>query len=98
MDWRHIEVVTELPFEFVVGGGLVGLVTMIEAVADTPPNVAARIAQLLWSRPTGRSAGPRTSSRSSIRQAKAILAIGRAEPSRSQVYLGEEDEMEGWTA
>ena len=33
MDWRHIEVVTQLPFEFVVGGGLVGLVTMFEAVA-----------------------------------------------------------------
>ncbi len=98
MDWRHIEVVTELPFEFVVGGGLVGLVTMVEAVADSPPNVAARIAQLFVEQADWKKR--RTEDELAVigRQAKAILAIGRCRPSRSQVYLGEEDEMEGWTA
>src|SRR5215210_2261781 len=46
MDWRHIEVATELPWEFIVGGGLVGLITMAKAVATEEPRVQVAIASL----------------------------------------------------
>ena len=46
MDWDHIEVATELPWEFIVGGGLVGLVTMTTGVAGTAPTIQVAISQL----------------------------------------------------
>src|SRR4051812_21067270 len=46
MDWRHIEIATELPWEFIVGGGLVGLITMVKAVATEEPRVQVAISQL----------------------------------------------------
>ena len=98
LDWRHIEVVTQLPFEFVVGGGLVGLVTMFEAVAGTMPSIAVRINQLLVEQADWKKRRTSDEQRVIERQAQAICAIGRSRPSRAQIYLGEEDEMEGWTA
>ena len=98
MDWRHIEVVSQLPFEFVVGGGLVGLVTMFEAVAGTMPSVAVRINQLLVEQADWRKRRTEDEQKVIARQAETIRAIGRSVPERSQVYLGEEDELEGWTA
>jgi len=98
MDWRHIEVVTQLPFEFVVGGGLVGLVTMFEAVAGTPPNIAVRIAQLSVEQADWKKRRTEEELAVITHSANAILARGRSKPVRSQLYLGEEDEFEGWTA
>ena len=98
MDWRHIEVVTQLPFEFVVGGGLVGLVTMFEAVAGTMPSVAVRINQLLIEQADWKKRRTADEQRVIERQAQTIVAVGRCRPSRAQIYLGEEDELEGWTA
>jgi hypothetical protein len=98
MDWRHIEVVSELPFEFVVGGGLVGLVTMMESVAGTAPNVAVRISQLSVEQADWKKR--RTESEQAVidHMVNAILAKAPSRPGRSQLYLGEEDELEGWTA
>jgi hypothetical protein len=98
MDWRHIEVVVQLPFEFVVGGGLVGLVTMTEAVAGTPPTIAVRIAQLSVEQADWKKR--RTESELAVvaHQASAIVGEGGTRPARSELYLGEEDELEGWTA
>jgi hypothetical protein len=98
MDWRHIEVVTELPFEFVVGGGLVGLVTIIEAVAGKAPNIAVRINQLMVEQADWRQRRTEGELAVIAHQADGILAKGRSRPSASQLYLGEEDEFEGWTA
>jgi hypothetical protein len=98
MDWRHIEVVTELPFEFVVGGGLVGLVTMMEAVAGRQPTIAVRINQLLVEQADWKKRRTEGELAVIAHQAEAIRAKGRTGPSRGQIYLGEEDEMEGWTA
>jgi hypothetical protein len=98
MDWRHIEVVTELPFEFVVGGGLVGLVTMTEAVAGKAPNIAVRINQLMVEQADWRQRRTEGELAVIAHQADGILAKGRSRPSASQLYLGEEDEFEGWTA
>jgi hypothetical protein len=98
MDWRHIEVVAELPWEFIVGGGLVALVTMAERVAGAPPNIVARIAQLSAEQADWK--GRRTPAELGVIdfQAKLVLGKGRIRPSRTQIYLGEEDELEGWTA
>ena len=98
MDWRHIEVVSQLPFEFVVGGGLVGLVTMVEAVAEKAPNIAVRINQLMVEQADWKKR--RTDEELAViaHQAQAIQAKGRSRPAHSQLYLGEEDEFEGWTA
>jgi hypothetical protein len=98
MDWRHIEVVTQLPFEFVVGGGLVGLVTMVEAVAGRAPNIAVRINQLMVEQADWKQRRTEGELAVIAHQADAILAKGRSRPSQSQLYLGEEDELEGWTA
>jgi hypothetical protein len=98
MDWRHIEVVSELPFEFVVGGGMVGLVTMMEAVSGKTPTIAVRINTLLVEQADWKKR--RTEGENAVidQQASRIVALGRTKPSRSQIYLGEEDELEGWTA
>jgi hypothetical protein len=96
MDWRHIEVATELPWEFIVGGGLVGLVTMTSAVAAGPPTIQVAISQLSaeqadWEqRRTG-------AERAVIEQVtQSILKRSRMRPSYSRIYLGEEDEFAGW--
>ena len=98
MDWRHIEVVAQLPFEFVVGGGLVGLVTMVEAVADRAPNIAVRINQLMVEQADWKQRRTEGELAVIAHLAEAILAKARSRPAQSQLYLGEEDEFEGWTA
>jgi phenylpyruvate tautomerase PptA (4-oxalocrotonate tautomerase family) len=98
MDWRHIEVATELPWEFIVGGGLVGLVTMTKSVAGTPPTIQVAISQLEaeqadWER-------RRTDAERAVieRVTAFVLDRSRMRPSYTRIYLGEEDEFEGWTA
>jgi hypothetical protein len=96
MDWRHIEVATELPWDFIVGGGLVGLVTITSAVAGGPPTIQAAIASLAAEQADW--AQRRTDAeRSVIEQAtQAVLERSRLRPSYSRIFLGEEDEFEGW--
>ena len=96
MDWRHIEVATELPWEFIVGGGLVGLVTMTSAVAAGPPTIQVAISQL--SAEQADWAQRRTDAeRAVIEQVtQSILERSRMRPSYSRIYLGEEDEFAGW--
>jgi hypothetical protein len=98
MDWRHIEVATELPWEFIVGGGLVGLVTMVKAVAGAPPRVQVAIAQLSAEQADWEAR--RTAAERPAIEALAsyVLSRARVRPSFAQIYLGEEDEFEGWTA
>ena len=60
MDWRHAEITTELPWEFIVGGGLVGLVTMTIAVAGSPPTIQVAISQLLAEQADWRPSGTPT--------------------------------------
>jgi hypothetical protein len=98
MDWRHIEVATELPWEFIVGGGLVGLVTMTKAIASAAPTIQVAIAHLAaeqadWAE---RRTGPESAAIESI--ANAVVERSRMRPSYTRIYLGEEDEFEGWTA
>jgi hypothetical protein len=96
MDWRHIEVTTELPWDFIVGGGLVGLVTMTSAVAGAPPTIQAAISQLAveqadWAqRRTDAERGVITEA------TQTVLERSRMRPSYSRIFLGEEDEFEGW--
>ena len=98
MDWRHIEVAVELPWEFIVGGGLVGLVTMTKAVSGSPPTVQVAISQLLVEQADWEQR--RTDAeRAAIEQvAKGVLGHSRMRPADARIYLGEEDEFEGWTA
>jgi hypothetical protein len=98
MDWRHIEVATELPWEFIVGGGLVGLVTMAKAVAGEPPRIQVAIAQLSAEQADWEAR--RTDAERPVLDTLAgyVLARARVRPSFTQIYLGEEDEFEGWTA
>jgi hypothetical protein len=98
MDWRHIEVATELPWEFIVGGGLVGLVTMAKAVAGEPPRIQVAISQLSAEQSDWEAR--RTDAERPVIDVLASYALGRARvrPSFTQIYLGEEDEFEGWTA
>jgi hypothetical protein len=98
MDWRHIEVATELPWEFIVGGGLVGLLTMTKAVATNPPTIQVAISQLSAEQADWESR--RTDAeRGVIEQVtKALVERSRMRPSYTRIYLGEEDEFEGWTA
>jgi len=98
MDWRHIEVVSELPFEFIVGGGLVGLVTMTEAVATVPPGIAVRISQLSAEQADWKGRRTPEENRVIERLTADVLSRARMRPAHTQVYLGEEDEFEGWTA
>ena len=98
MDWRHIEVATELPWEFIVGGGLVGLVTMTSAVAAEAPTIQVAISQLAAEQADW--AQRRTDAERAVieRVAQTILERSRLRPTYSRIYLGEEDEFEGWTA
>jgi hypothetical protein len=98
MDWRHVEVATELPWEFIVGGGLVGLVTMAKAVASEPPRVQVAISQLTAEQADWEAR--RTDAERPVLDVLASYVLGRARvrPSYTQIYLGEEDEFEGWTA
>ena len=98
MDWRHIEVATELPWEFIVGGGLVGLVTMAKAVASEPPRVQVAISQLTAEQADWEAR--RTDAERPVLDVLASYVLDRARvrPSYTQIYLGEEDEFEGWTA
>jgi phenylpyruvate tautomerase PptA (4-oxalocrotonate tautomerase family) len=98
MDWRHVEVATELPWEFIVGGGLVGLVTMAKAVATAPPTIQVAIAQLTAEQADWEDR--RTDAERAVIEAvtAAVLERSRMRPSYTRIYLGEEDEFEGWTA
>jgi len=98
MDWRHIEVATELPWEFIVGGGLVGLITMVKAVATEEPRVQVAISQLSLEQADWEAR--RTDAERPVIEVLAAHVLGRTRlrPSFTQVYLGEEDEFEGWTA
>ena len=98
MDWRHIEVATELPWEFIVGGGLVGLLTMTKAVATSAPTIQVAIAQLSLEQADWEAR--RTDAERPVIDVLASYVLGRARvrPSYTQIYLGEEDEFEGWTA
>jgi hypothetical protein len=98
MDWRHIEVAVELPWEFIVGGGLVGLVTMTNAVAASEPRIQVAISSL--SAEQADWAQRRTDAeRAVIEQVtESVRERSRMRPSYSRIYLGEEDEFEGWTA
>ena len=98
MDWRHIEVATELPWEFIVGGGLVGLVTMTRAVADTPPTIQVAISQLAAEQADWAQRRTDAERRVIERVRDSVLGRSRLRPSYSRIYLGEEDEFEGWIA
>jgi hypothetical protein len=98
MDWRHMEVVSELPWEFIVGGGLVGLVTMTEGVATVPPRVAVRIAQLSAEQADWKGRRTAAEDRAIELLTADVLQRTRMRPAHTQIYLGEEDEFEGWTA
>jgi hypothetical protein len=96
MDWRHIEVTTELPWDFIVGGGLVGLVTMTSAVAAAPPTIQAAISQLAAEQADW--AQRRTDAERAVIEhaTRNVLERARMRPSYSRIFLGEEDEFEGW--
>ena len=98
MDWRHIEVATELPWEFIVGGGLVGLVTMTIAVAGSPPTIQVAISQLLAEQADWQQR--RTDAERVVLEkvTNDVIERSRLRPSYTRIYLGEEDEFEGWTA
>ena len=96
MDWRHIEVATELPWEFIVGGGLVGLLTMTSAVAASPPTIQVAISQLSAEQADWEQR--RTDAERAVidQMTQSILDRSRMRPSYSRIYLGEEDEFAGW--
>ena len=98
MDWDHIEVATELPWEFIVGGGLVGLVTVTTSVAGTAPTIQVAISALAVEQADW--AARRTDAERGVieRVTGEILGRCRLRPASSRIYLGEEDEFEGWTA
>src|SRR3954466_9438859 len=96
MDWRHIEVAVELPWEFIVGGGLVGLVTMTNGVAQAAPTIQVAISQLAAEQADW--AQRRTDAERTVIEelTEAVLERSRLRPSYSRIYLGEEDEFAGW--
>jgi hypothetical protein len=96
MDWRHIEVAVELPWEFIVGGGLVGLVTMTNAVAEAAPTIQVAISSLVAEQRDW--AQRRTDSERAVidQVTQSVLERSRLRPSYSRIYLGEEDEFAGW--
>jgi hypothetical protein len=98
MDWRHLEVATELPWEFIVGGGLVGLVTMTKGVAGAPPKLQVAISQLAAEQADWEQR--RTDAERAVigQVTNAVVERSRLRPSYSRIYLGEDDEFEGWTA
>ena len=93
---QRIEVAVELPWEFIVGGGLVGLVTMTNGVAAAPPTIQVAISQLAAEQADW--AQRRTDAeRAVIEQVtQSVLERSRMRPSYSRIYLGEEDECAGW--
>jgi hypothetical protein len=96
MDWRHIEVTVELPWEFIVGGGLVGLLTMTSAVAPSAPKVQVAISSL--SAEQADWAERRTDAERAVieRVTQSILERSQLRPGDSRIFLGEEDEFAGW--
>jgi hypothetical protein len=96
MDWRHIEVAVELPWEFIVGGGLVGLVTMTNGVAEAAPTIQVAISSLAAEQADW--AQRRTDAERAVieKVTQSILERSRLRPSYSRIYLGEEDEFAGW--
>src|SRR3954452_4608725 len=96
MDWRHIEVAVELPWEFIVGGGLVGLVTMTSGVAASAPTIQVAIAQLAAEQADWEQR--RTDAERAVieRVTQSVLERSRMRPSYSRIYLGEDDEFAGW--
>jgi hypothetical protein len=96
MDWRHIEVAVELPWEFIVGGGLVGLVTMTNGVAAAAPTIQVAISQL--SAEQADWAQRRTDAERAVidQVTQSVVERSRLRPSYSRIYLGEEDEFAGW--
>jgi hypothetical protein len=98
MDWDHIEVATELPWEFIVGGGLVGLVTITTGVAGAAPTIQVAISQLAVEQADW--AERRTDAERGVieRVTSGVLGRSRLRPASARIYLGEEDEFEGWTA
>jgi hypothetical protein len=96
MDWRHLEVAVELPWEFIVGGGLVGLVTMTNAVANAAPTIQTAISQLAAEQADW--AQRRTDAERAVidRVTQSVLERSRMRPGYSRIYLGEEDEFAGW--
>ena len=98
MDWHHIEVAAELPWAFIVGGGLVGLVTVTKAVAATAPTIQVAISQLSAEQADWEER--RTDAERAVIEhvTAGVLERSRLRPSYTRIYLGEEDEFEGWTA
>jgi hypothetical protein len=98
MDWRHIEVGTELPWEFIVGGGLVGLVTMVSRVSGSAPTIQVALSALAAEQADWEQR--RTDAERAVIDSvtSAVVARSRLRPSYARIYLGEEDEFEGWTA
>src|SRR3954465_5781925 len=96
MDLRHIEVAVELPWEFIVGGGLVGLVTMSNGVAEAAPTIQVAISSLAAEQADW--AQRRTDAERAVieKVTQSILERSRLRPSYSRIYLGEEDEFAGW--
>jgi hypothetical protein len=98
MDWRHIEVATELPWEFIVGGGLVGLATMANRVTGETPRIQVAISQLAVEQADWEQR--RTDAERAVldKVTNNVIERSRLRPSYTRIYLGEEDEFEGWTA
>jgi hypothetical protein len=98
MDWDHIEVATELPWEFIVGGGLVGLVTMTAGIAGAAPTIQVALSQLAVEQADW--AERRTDAERAVieRVTNGVLGRSRLRMASARIYLGEEDEFEGWTA
>jgi hypothetical protein len=98
MDWRHIEVATELPWEFIVGGGLVGLVTMTAGVSGSAPTIQVALSQLAVEQTDWEQRRTEAERAVIARVTDAVLARSRLRPRDARIFLGEEDEFEGWTA
>jgi hypothetical protein len=89
-------VTVELPWEFIVGGGLVGLLTMTGAVSPSAPKVQVAIASLSAEQTDW--AERRTDAERAVidRITQSILERSRMRPGESRIFLGEEDEFAGW--
>jgi hypothetical protein len=71
---------------------------MAQEVTGATPNLAVRIAQLSAEQADWRERRTPEELAFIERQTEEVLEAGHVRPSRTQIYLGEEDEMEGWTA
>jgi hypothetical protein len=96
MDWRHLEVTVELPWEFIVGGGLVGLVTMTNGVAQAAPTIQVAISQLSAEQADWESRRTDEERATIEKLTQSVLERSRLRPSWTRIYLGEEDEFAGW--